>query len=166
MISKTYIQSNLTKLEKMYNKSSSTQDSLFFSKLAIIEMCGWIEISMDDIINRLAKRILRDISNLKYIEKDVIKRNYGFAYDDHFKKMLISLLGIYGVEKLESKVNPLFFTPMVATLKNLKTIRDQEAHIYIKGTTRSIDAPSITRSKFSSIFNGLKDIDEVLKNNF
>jgi hypothetical protein len=54
MIAKTYILNNLSTIEKLYNDSSSIKNSLFYSKLAILELCGWTEESMDDIIKKCA----------------------------------------------------------------------------------------------------------------
>ena len=52
---------------------------------------------------------------------------------------------------------------MISTLDSLKLNRDSEAHTYIKGTTRRMDAPSVTKNRFSAIYNGLKNIDDELR---
>ena len=104
MITKSYIKGNLERIERLYEKSSDIQDGLFYSKLAILELCGWIEISMDDIILRLAKKHLKQSKNIAFVEKDVIRRTYGFDYSRHFRKMLINIIGITGVEKIEKKL--------------------------------------------------------------
>jgi len=139
------------------------QKALFYSKLAILELCGWTEVSMDDIIRRHSKRILKEPQNWQYIEKEVIKRTYGFEYQVHFRRMLISIIGLTGVERLEKTVDPARLQPMIAALNSLKPYRDKEAHEYIKGTTRRLDAPSITRGRFIVIYEGLRNIDTVLR---
>ena len=60
MIARSYILTNLKTLDRKYNRATSTRDSLFYSKLAILELCGWIEESMDDIVLRCACRHLTD----------------------------------------------------------------------------------------------------------
>ena len=164
MITKSYILENLESLEKFYNKSSSGKKGLFFSKLAILELCGWIEESMDDIVRRSSIRKLNNANNRSFIEKSVIKRTYGFEYNSHFRNMLIDLIGIINVEKLENKLDPVKFQLMTSTLDTLKIIRNTEAHTHIKGITKRIDAPSLTKSRFLPIFEGLKDIDLKLRN--
>ncbi|MBN1637349.1 MAG: hypothetical protein JW866_00150 [Ignavibacteriales bacterium] len=52
---------------------------------------------------------------------------------------------------------------MISSLDSLKFYRDSEAHTYIKGTTKRMDAPSVTKNRFSAIYNGLKNIDEKLR---
>ena len=163
MIVKTYISENLNAIERKYNKSQNAQWALFYSKLALLELCGWIEISMDDIIRQHAKRCLKIPKNLNYIEEKVISPTYGFDYNKNFRRMLISLIGMNGIEKLEKKVDPACFNPMKATLGNLKVNRDKEAHGYIKGTTMRIDAPSITKAYYKKVYDGLKNIDTLLR---
>jgi len=163
MIAKTSIFRNLTRLDNLYNKSGSTKQSLFLSKLAILELCGWIEESMDDIIRRCATRNLRDASNSKYVEESIIKKTYGFEYERHFREMLISLIGFIYVEKLERKVDKTKFQNLKPALGALKTYRDVEAHTHIKGVTKRLDAPSATISKFFTVYDGLKDFEQNLR---
>ena len=76
--------------------------------------------------------------------------------------MIINIIGIRGTEKLEKKLDPAKFQVMAGALDTLKAYRDKEAHEYIKGTTRSIAAPSIIINLFHDIYNGLVNIDEKL----
>jgi hypothetical protein len=163
MIAKSYIEQNLKKIERRYNKPKTVQDSLFFSKLAIMELCGWIEVSMDHIVTQLAKRKLKKESNRKFIDKQIIKTTYGFVYKDHFRPMLISVIGLNGVEILEDRVDPSKFEPMRGTLGILRDNRNERAHEYIKGTTCKIDAPSKTIANFYIVYDGLKDIEIKLR---
>lgn len=77
--------------------------------------------------------------------------------------MLIQLVGLITVEKLEAKLDPVKFQIMISTLGTLKQSRDSEAHTHIKGVTRVIDAPSLTRNRFTSIYDGLKNIEKELR---
>lgn len=163
MIAKTYILNNLRSLDRMYRSTSSPKEALFYSKLAVLELCGWIEESMDDVIIRCSIRHLKDSGNRRYIEKDIVKRNYGFDYDQHFRKMLIHLIGIINVEKLEKKIDDQVQAAFRSTLSSLKTIRNSEAHTHIKGVARVINAPSIVISQFSAISNGLDAYDRQLR---
>ena len=82
MIVKARIFKGLKTLDALYKRSSHPLHALYYSKIAILELCGWIEESMDDIIKKCAKRKLNRTDNLQYIRKDVVKRTFGFEYDN------------------------------------------------------------------------------------
>lgn len=71
----------------------------------------------------------------------------------------MQVLGIINLEKLECKLDPVKFPLMKATLGTLKTYRDTEAHTHLKGVTKRLDAPSMTKSRFLMVYDGLKDIE-------
>lgn len=163
MISRTYILQNLELLDRRFRNANSAKESLLYSKLAILELCGWIEESMDDVVMRSSVRQLRVAENRRYIEEQVVDRTYGFEYKKHFRKMLIQLLGMVNVERLESRVDSVKKAQLEATLGSLKTIRNTEAHTHIRGTTRTINAPSVTRSQFNLLYDGLKEYDSAIR---
>jgi hypothetical protein len=163
VVVKSYIEKSLRQIDRLYTQASSVQKTLFFSKLATLELCGWIEISMDGIVRSLAMRLLKDSQNRRFFEKQVMKKVHGFDYQLHFRHMLINLIGLHGVESMESKVDPVLFQPMRAALNTLKPYRDKHAHEYIKGTTLQLDAPSITLQRFQAVYAGLVHIEAVLK---
>ena len=164
MIAKSYILENLKTLDRSYAKASSARKSLFYSKLAILELCGWIEESMDDVILRCAHRHLKNNANVKFVSKEIVQRTSGFDYERHFRWMLIQLLGLINVEKIEKSVDQKKHIQLKATLKALKTVRDSEAHTHIKGVTRSINAPSATLNQFPALYNGLMEYDRAIGN--
>jgi len=135
---------------------------LYFSKLAIMEACGWIEESMDDIIRRCAIKHLKETKNLDFVKKDIIKRTTSFEYDQHFRNMLMRLVGMINIERLEQILDLHKFTKMTSSLSALKQRRDELAHTYIKGTTPIIDTPSLTKDRFLNVYEGLKDIESYI----
>lgn len=165
MISKSYILRNLSQLDNAYRDAKSQKHALYFSKLAILELCGWIETSMDDIVLAHCKRNVKLSVNSKYISDDVVKRTYGFDYQRHFRKMLISLIGIVACEKVEAQFSSQVHVTFTAQLNSLKLIRDRLAHTYLKGSAIavSIDAPSVTKARFNDIYVGLKEFERVLR---
>jgi hypothetical protein len=163
MIVKLYIEKNLKTINKLYIRSNNTQEGLLYSKLAILELCGWIEVSMDDIALRTAKRLVNDTNNQKLFEKEIVKRIYGFDYEQHFRRMLMAVIGLKGVEEMEGALNQSLFLPMCGALSALKQYRDKQAHEYIKGTTLRLDAPSLTLTRFYTVYKGLINIEKVLK---
>lgn len=114
---------------------------------------------MDGVIQVLANRYLLEQVNLDYIDGPVINNTHGFHYKNHFRNMLIQLVGLINVEKLESDLDENKFNIMRSTLGSLKQCRDLQAHTHIKGTTQRIDAPSLTQNRFQQIYEGLKDIE-------
>ena len=152
-------------LDRKFRVAQSTKESLFYSKLAILELCGWIEESMDDIVLRCSNRHLRERSNKNYIEKYVVQRTYGFDYEKHFRKMMIHLVGVINVERIEKKVDPIKRDLFKSTLSSLKTMRNAEAHTHLKATTRQINAPSVTLSQLPAVLDGLMEYDRVIRAN-
>jgi hypothetical protein len=163
MIAQTNMRRNLVRLNSLYNKAQTPIESLFFSKLAILDLCGWIEESMDDVVRRCAIRCLHVADNRKFVEKEVIKKTYGFDYDSHFRKMLGRVIGLMNVEKLERRLDTSVHTKFVATLSTLKTSRDSEAHTHLKGATKVLNAPSVTLAQFEDVYKGLTAYDSALR---
>jgi hypothetical protein len=164
VIAKSYILNNLYSLDSRYQNANSAKEALFCSKLAILELSGWVEESMDDIVLRCAMRRLKESSNRQYCRSQIVNRTYGFDYQNNFRFMLIRLLGLISVENLERKVNQTKYSRMTAALTSLKAIRDSEAHTHLKGTTRTLNAPSATIAQFTPVYEGLIEFDRVLRN--
>jgi hypothetical protein len=155
--------SNLEGISRSYLRASSKRESFFLSKLAILELCGWIEESMDDLVMRCAMRHLKVPDNRRYCEKDVVDKTYGFDYERNFRFMLIRLLGLINVEKVEAQVDQNKRDAMVAALSSLKTQRNTEAHTHLRGTIRTINAPSVTMAQFQPLYEGLTEFDRVIR---
>jgi hypothetical protein len=162
MIAKTYISTNLKSLDVLYQGSASVKHGLFYSKLAIIELCGWIETTMDDVITRCANRNLRNPANRNHIQTTTIRRNYGFKYEDNFRRMLIQVIGLKYVERVERRADYAKFQKMIAALSLLTTSRNSVAHTYIKGATMTLDAPSVTSARFTEVYDGLLELERAM----
>ena len=162
MITKSYIESNIRRMNSKYNKSHSNKEALFFAKMAIIELCGWIEETMDDIVLRCAKRNLKESKNKNFIKEEVIRPIHGFHYTKHFQKMMTTLVGLIMFEKLEKSLDQTKFQKMKSELGNLTRKRNEEAHTHIK-ITRTINAPSVTLRQFYAIYEGLVELEHKLK---
>ncbi|MDP9837711.1 hypothetical protein J2T09_002468 [Neorhizobium huautlense] len=163
MVVKRYIEENLKHLDQAYRGEADNKKATYYSKLAILELCGWIEISMDGIVLTHCTKKVKLPSNIKLVENNV-KRTYGFDYEQHFRKMLIHLIGIPACEKIERTVDVGAKAKLEAQLSSLKTMRDRLAHTYIKGTPQanSIDAPSVTKARLADIYDGLKAFQKAL----
>ena len=163
MVNKTYIQNNLDQIDRLYQRyMRNKKRGLYYSKLAILEVCGWIEESMDNIVRGYANKRLKEPKNLRSVE-NLVNHTYGFHYEDSFRDMLIHIIGIIKLEILEQIFNQHKFTQMTSSLGVLKQRRDELAHTYIKGTTPTIDAPSLTKNRFLNVYEGLKDIESCIR---
>jgi hypothetical protein len=164
MIAKSHITTTLNELDKLYNNASSQKKTIYFSKLAVIELCGWIEETLDMILIKHGNRNLKKNENKKYCKKQIVKRNYGFQYDENIRIMLIKLIGLIQVEKLEHELEKTAqITSLKSTLTGLKQERNEAAHTYLKGITRRFNAPSRTIGDFNNIKVILENIDNELR---
>lgn len=163
MIARSYITSNLGAINRSYLKAPSHKESLLLSKLAILELCGWIEESMDEVVMRCAARHLKLQGNVNYCQKEFVNKTYGFDYHRNFRFMLIRLLGLINVEKIEGRVDQVKSDRMKGALSSLKVQRNTEAHTHLKGTTRRINAPSVTIGQFQPLYEGLVEFDRVIR---
>jgi hypothetical protein len=161
MLAKTYIRKNLVTLNGKFNRSQTLLEPMIYAKLAIIELCGWIEISIDEIIEKHRDSYLNSNTHITKITKN-IENNYGFHSTKHLKKLLADLVGYHGIEELEAMCNQSKIQNLYRELNELTTIRNSLAHTYIKGQTNQIDAPSKTISRFYNIHDGFKEIDAKL----
>jgi len=163
MIVKGYIISTIEELEKLYNKHQSLKKDIYYSKLALLEFCGWIEESFDSIAKlSVSNKIKTNV--FKKILKDTIEKNYGFQYSANFRPMLIKTIGIEKSEKIEQKIDKMGNVQILSTtLGNLKKVRNDNAHTYIKGTTTFIQTPSITKSQFLTIYPIIKEFEKEVK---
>ena len=161
MIRKGQIQKTIVWINRAYGRSRTQMEALYLSKLAILEVCGWTEESMDDIVRYLANRHLSESANLTFVETKVIERTYSFDYQ-RFRSMLLQVMGIINVERLERNLGGPGLDEMKAALTMLKTNRDEHAHKHVDGTMR-IDAPSVTQRRFQAVYYGLKGIESYIR---
>ena len=79
MIVKKHILSTLKTLDKEYNSallSPNPMYATYFAKLAVLEYCGWVEESLDLIVERSVKNKLRTQS-FQDIHSSMINSTYG-----------------------------------------------------------------------------------------
>lgn len=148
MIIKKYILETLDNIEAKYNialtsPNSTAKDVTFYSKLAILEYCGWIEEMMDiiayrSIKNQIVTQTFSDMSNT------IIKKTWGFEYKKHFRKMLIQLIGTLKYQHIEIKlVHQNTLDVFIGELDYLTELRNKAAHTWTSGVTNQFPAPSL-----------------------
>ncbi|MDV4177686.1 hypothetical protein R1521_04065 [Rhizobium brockwellii] len=84
------VAATLASLQIWYSEpSQGTERPQLLSKLAILELCGWLEHWIDDLVLEVAQHC---ICTQDFVEK-IIKNTNGFHYDMHIKGMLSKLIG-------------------------------------------------------------------------
>ena len=164
LIDTTEIEETLKDLDSRYiQETSDAQSPFYFSKLALIELCGWTEMAMDSIIGDCANRHLSESKNIDDVNNQIIGRTYGFHYGSDFRPMMIQIVGLIKVEELERSFNERIFELLKSTLGTLKAERDRAAHTYLSSGTRNISAPSTFRTHFQRIYEGLEEVERCFR---
>ena len=102
MKAKQPIEDLLTELQNLYDNPSDTVHKDYYSKLALLELCGWLELTQDEIIKNYSETKLTEQINKDEIQELVIGKTYGCDYKNHFRPMLIKLIGFRQTEILEA----------------------------------------------------------------
>jgi len=164
MISKTYTENTLSRLDRMFQTATSQQKEIYYAKLGVLELCGWIESSFDEIVLGYANRCLRNNANKTFVKKQIIKPNYGFEYNKNVRPMLMKILGLVNLEKIEKKLETNGkITQLTSLLENLKDARNKAAHTFTKGTTITYDAPSVSKANFISLYSLIIELDNEIR---
>lgn len=163
MIDSSAIYATLEHLADRYSDSvRKPADQHLYAKLAVIEACGWIESCMDELILGLSDRNLNQSKNKRTVE-DEVKMTYSFSYNNHFRPMLISVVGFITVEKLEAALDESRFQALKSELGSLKTARDKAAHSFMGPSPPRLDAPKRVQGQLSRVRAGLADIESQLR---
>jgi hypothetical protein len=133
----------------------------YFHKLALIELCGWIEVEQDQMVNSCATYLGVNNAPKSYLGEK-IKRNYGFTYDEHFRGLLSLVCGLGVVEKVEKAIDAQVFESFKATLESLKTKRNSLTHTHL-GVTSATDSPTVCLANYQIVENGLKALAAQLR---
>ena len=162
MINNTDIENSINELDQLYN--SNTAQATYFSKLALLELCGWLEMSMDCIIKECADVKLTEQNNKDHTENKVIGMTYGFHYDQHFRPMLMKLVGLIKLEQIE---NPLIVSGELSVLEShlgsLNQTRKRAAHTHIYGATVTYEAPSKIKQYLTTLYPILQKYETALQ---
>lgn len=163
MVNYTAIKKTLVRLDSEYNTSIADPDMpVFFSKLAIIELSGWLEDSIDDILYDYMGRHLIDIDVIHDIKKDIIEKNYGFKYKQNIQKICFAVLGANNWENIKDKISTVDLLNLQTITGTLTNSRNNAAHSSTI-VTRTFNAPSITLSEFNKLMPAIQTIEKEVK---
>lgn len=138
---------SLSNLQDMYDYHSNNPSELadynlqLLSKLALLELGGWLEESNDLLINQSVNLFQDQLPSVQsnqflYEEFEKVKKNintkientHGFDYKTHLKPMLIHLLGSIILLKIENKIGLNDINTINGKLINLHKARSIMAH--------------------------------------
>ena len=96
------VDTTLRQLDTWYNEPSQGGDRpKLLSKLAVLELCGWLEGEFDRLILVAQANRLND---LDWVRANLVSRTSGFTYGDHFRPMLAKLIGEVFARKIEARM--------------------------------------------------------------
>lgn len=135
-----------------------TQHKYYYSKLSLLDLGGWVEQSVDELI----RGTNHEVVDFKYVEKYIIKPINGFGYDADIRSMLIKSIGLSRVELLENSVNQTEHEYLKSNLGTLKAARNSLAHTYTNLTIR-ISEPKTTLKMLGHINTGLANLEGAMR---
>ena len=162
MISATDITNTIDELDVLFNANPA--QVTYYSKLALLELCGWLELTMDCIIEDCSTAKLTSPGNIKFVKDTVIGSTYGFHYDQHFRPMLMKMIGLIKLEQIESGLSTSGdLNRLESTLGTLYQARKRAAHTNIDGTTLTYEAPSKIKFYLTTLFPILQQYEAQLQ---
>ncbi len=162
MVARYEIVQSLKRLEASFNSSRSPVDQRYLSKVALIELCGWIEEEVDKLMLKYGQKCLRR-TDFDDEFKTVVKKVYGFDYEKHFRMMLIHMVGMHGTHCIEDRVGDARRIRLKSTLGDLKTRRDSLAHTQLQGQTAHLMGFSVLLNNQSFLFATLCEYEKALQ---
>lgn len=148
----TETQRTLSLLCTWYDEPSQGGDRpKLLSKLALLELCGWIEGRFDELIVLIDSLTLKDKG---WVEQNVTSKTHGFQYSNHFRSMVVAVIGESQVRRIEDeweKTYPGDLAIFKSLLGTLWTKRCEFAHKDIVGNVAAMttfDAPSWSSNQY------------------
>lgn len=142
------ISSTLTRLDTEYTGATDANMQLLYSKLAVLEFCGWIEVSFDTLWHDYVANKLAFQDNINRIKK-IIKKNYGFDYDKNIYPIMCSVLGVNNWENILDAFPVADFSNMSSILSSYTNVRNTAAHTNTQsGVTPTYTAPSTVKADY------------------
>src|SRR5260221_12076174 len=97
----TDITATLNFCDSAFTASNVLLEQKLYSKLAVLELCGWIENTIDEIVkDACAGKVSVNSANLKA----ALNREHSF-YDERFTKLISLAIGFPALEVIEDKIN-------------------------------------------------------------
>lgn len=172
----TSIQSSLKFILKKYEEYSIQKDPsdetnlgmMLCSKMAIMELSGWIEETIDSIlVSYLDKNMTDSPQDLKNcIINECIKTVYGFGYKNDYRPLMEKVLGAIRFKQIVEELNKNGGQNEIlkAEFGDLHNARRRAAHTQsvLHDETKIFDAPSKTWDRFNKILPIMQNIETLV----
>lgn len=159
----------LTGIENWFKESTTENERpKLLSKLALLELCGWLEEWMDEVVRQVNQSTLNDAD---WVEANIIKRTNGFHYNSHFRPMLCGVLGEHSIRRIEGNFEQSYggdLELISSTLGTLWKLRCNLAHANLaahKAAQITIYAPSWTKNQYRLLEGRLDNYKNCILNN-
>lgn len=167
MVDYTTIRTVLQRIEVEYNNYMTSSDPYMpqlLSKLAVMEFCGWIEESIDNILYDYLDNHLID-NNGKRIIKGFVKKVYGFSFEENIYKIFAIVVGANNWENIYDSLSTIDKNNFKSIVNTYSSIRNGAAHSNtVIGVTLNYNTPSQVISDFSKIESAIKSIEASVAN--
>ncbi len=145
-----HIEETLNNLCELYDQYSSENKKVYyFSKLAVLELSGWIEYVIDEAIK---KHFLISSDSIKKEAEKSIKKCYGFEYDFNVRPLVKTTLGIKNLDKIEQELQ---LDESLHIIKDklgyLTKVRQDFAHTFEMSRSHPPVSPTVTLQIFQAI---------------
>lgn len=144
----------LSELDQWFKEPSLSIDRTnLLSKLATIELCGWIEGEFD----RLIRLVGDGRIDAGWVESNVIDTTYGFHYTKHWRNMLCKVVGEVFARRVEDAMevtHPGDLAHLKSLLGQLWAERCKFAHADLASNVAAavtFNAPSLTISHYNKV---------------
>lgn len=146
----------LSELDTWFNEPGLSLDRMnLLSKLATIELCGWLEEEFDRLIRIVANG---RISDTNWVETDVIDNTFGFVYAKHWRTMLCKVVGEVFARRVEAAMDathPADIPQLKSLLGQLWKDRCSFAHADLNAnranTQLTFNAPSVAINRYNQL---------------
>ena len=164
------IYKTISLLVRRYNRAEKLQSRYTnvelecLSKMAIMELGGWIECKIDAILADYIKRKITDEEERERVNKNIIKHVYGFNYKNDIRPLCERVLGCAQVWMFHKRLeNTGRLLELTSELGNIECMRNIAAHTNWDGITRTFDAPSTTLLRLKRIYPIISWIEREIK---
>lgn len=171
MISGEKIKNILEWLQERYDapENRKVEVQRLYSKLAVLELSGWVEDSIDTLVIDLANE--KTISNnaVRRVKKSISSIK-GFTYDKHFVVLLQKTIGIINEEAVVKGVRDrpdAILEKFISALNSLSKARNHHAHTFSQTPqqTHRFESPTTVIPSFNYILSGLQAFEEEIAKN-
>jgi hypothetical protein len=149
------ISDTLAQLDVWYGEpTAGPERPKLLSKLALLELCGWLEVELDRIILAVQATCLNDEA---WVRRELVDRTYGFRYHQHFRPMLSGIIGEHATRAIEREMgsnHPGDIDRLVSYTSALWDTRCSFAHADVANnvvTQQRFDAPSWSTNQYRLI---------------